>query len=703
MARIKYYNSESGQWEYADQLLLNYMGDPTDEQVAEAVDTWLVEHPEATTTVEDGSITPEKTSFITSPTEEAEDIVLQCIVDFDWGVQPSEPMYVENVDFLYVVNSNSGVDCFLGDYTDSVWTETGKPTVVSLNKGQYNAENHVVYVMNGYTGYIKFNRAPYMIHIYKNAVPPVVYPSMIDPGLYIQGMNAHYLLKPKRQETTDGRLNTFVFYIAESTEEVVRCYSRKGNSNTQVSIYGENFTLVETIKGGNVNDISVSGGLYYAYWPATPSGFTNEDMDYIFIGKEEHYHYWVLNDYKYGWFYTLPDTQVEQVINSDQMETHLEEIKRSYSLEPRFTFIGELWGKNLGKYQAWGFNDLKWDVNKKRMIMLMHDANGHGDGNCTQCYLKEINPYTFEYTDLPRIQVNGANIASYGFEILDNGNYITLASYDGGMRILTSVDGGQTYTAGDIIQSLTDIGMYAGTYHPFALMKLSNGRLFISCDTAKNELLYSDDSGATWQIATIPMGDITYTMTEADLTELDNEGTVIMLARSSRAVDKNGTDLAEAIFSISYDYGTTWETAQLSEIRSNCSDATALVHDGIVEVFACNKYCPVGGALNRIQALVDATGYQGDIRRYYATIEEAKQNIWHYAGIMGFANTTNPGYDMGSPCCCMTPNGDIWVGFYDVADDTTSASTLYKWFVAHKNGAYNFAKGIQELAMRLNA
>lgn len=37
---------------------------PTDAQVSSAIDTWLTEHPEATTTVQDGAVTPAKTSFL---------------------------------------------------------------------------------------------------------------------------------------------------------------------------------------------------------------------------------------------------------------------------------------------------------------------------------------------------------------------------------------------------------------------------------------------------------------------------------------------------------------------------------------------------------------------------------------------------------------------------------------------------------------
>ena len=37
---------------------------PTDAQVSSAVNTWLTEHPEATTTVQDGAVTPPKTSFL---------------------------------------------------------------------------------------------------------------------------------------------------------------------------------------------------------------------------------------------------------------------------------------------------------------------------------------------------------------------------------------------------------------------------------------------------------------------------------------------------------------------------------------------------------------------------------------------------------------------------------------------------------------
>ena len=37
---------------------------PTDAQVSSAVNTWLTEHPEATTTIQDGAVTPSKTSFL---------------------------------------------------------------------------------------------------------------------------------------------------------------------------------------------------------------------------------------------------------------------------------------------------------------------------------------------------------------------------------------------------------------------------------------------------------------------------------------------------------------------------------------------------------------------------------------------------------------------------------------------------------------
>lgn len=46
----------------ADKLigLIKAMGSPSDEQVAGAVGDWLDDHPEATTTVEDGAISYQK-------------------------------------------------------------------------------------------------------------------------------------------------------------------------------------------------------------------------------------------------------------------------------------------------------------------------------------------------------------------------------------------------------------------------------------------------------------------------------------------------------------------------------------------------------------------------------------------------------------------------------------------------------------------
>lgn len=693
-------------------------GTATDEQVETYINAWLDEHPEATTTVEnesletakykDASVTPEKTSFFTGGAEQPEDLIGGFSLAQDWGTYPSKPMYVEDVNFLCVQAEgidNNYLACSLVTVAeDGTVTKDGSATKINLydNCCQSPTGHIAVFVLGGYTGSVKFNYGNGVAHIYKNSLPPLEKPTMLDDDLYKQGLDALYIEKPLWY--LNGKYSGYVgypklVYKAENTEEKVKCYHAKtsDSSSAFVSIYDENWNLVETITGTQVYNLTVSGGIYYIYNPTDNGTATEEEKN--FLGNEEKYNLWVQHGKQYGWVYLLTDKQITQVIENQALEDFV--VQHREALTPRFTYVGELWDTNLAKYQAWSFNDLKWDYAKERMIMLIHDANSHGDGNATQCYLKEINPVTFENMNLPRIQVNGANIASYGFEILNDGTYITLASYNGGMRILKSSDSGQTWTSGDIIQEFTDNGMYSGTYHPFAMQKLSNGRLFVVCDSSQNEMFYSDDNGTTWLTATIPMGDITYAMAEPDLTELDDTGTVMMLARSSRAVDKNGTDLAEAIFSISYDYGATWETAQLSEIRCNCSDATALVHDGIVEVFASNKYCPVGGATYRITALVKATGFEGDFRRYYATVEEAKQNIWHYAGIMGFAQTTNPGYDMGSPCCCITPNGDIWAGFYDQADDGTSGKMLYRWFVAYKNGSYNFARGIQELAGKI--
>lgn len=45
---------------------LQNVGAPTNEQVTAAVETWLDANPDATTTVQDGAVTPEKTSFLTA-------------------------------------------------------------------------------------------------------------------------------------------------------------------------------------------------------------------------------------------------------------------------------------------------------------------------------------------------------------------------------------------------------------------------------------------------------------------------------------------------------------------------------------------------------------------------------------------------------------------------------------------------------------
>lgn len=57
-----------------DGKLYTAPGTVTDAQVSTAVSSWLTEHPEATTTVADGSVTPKKTSFFEQETESIYDV-----------------------------------------------------------------------------------------------------------------------------------------------------------------------------------------------------------------------------------------------------------------------------------------------------------------------------------------------------------------------------------------------------------------------------------------------------------------------------------------------------------------------------------------------------------------------------------------------------------------------------------------------------
>lgn len=145
------------------------VGSPSDEQVASAVSAWLDEHPEATTSVADGSITPKKLSFYDDGlqyvdvgalalTEQITQTAAQGIGIYYAGYL-SEPIPVNGADHCYLKTPGRTSSIAVSQYVtvcpvfydvDGNWLTSGNVEGVYQDFGKYNGNYKYFSTFDGF-------------------------------------------------------------------------------------------------------------------------------------------------------------------------------------------------------------------------------------------------------------------------------------------------------------------------------------------------------------------------------------------------------------------------------------------------------------------------------------------------------------------------------------------------------------------------
>lgn len=350
----------------------------------------------------------------------------------------------------------------------------------------------------------------------------------------------------------------------------------------------------------------------------------------------------------------------------------------AYKLEP----IGELFSPPE-RYNAWCPSNLRFDSTRNVFACLINGANQHVFSTMTQ-YFCTINPDTLISSKPKAISVSDTNgnpvtfdvTSANNFIILINGTYMYFMRKNGVYHRVTSVDGGMKWIDQGQITATPSIG---SNYNIWGITKLSNGRLICGFGAAletRAKIMYSDNDGINWTIITIgksfPLGT---TSAEPCIIEVA-PNKLISLARKSTSGMSYGTvggPLDPALIAFSTDNGENWTDYidSNSILKMNASNATAVVHDGIVEVLSAS----------RLYTTIDNenTGQTGVIHHYTATIENALNDNFTLKETILYAKAENS-VDFHSPCISIDDKNRALLMYMDASKIQSTVN-------------YNFARG----------
>lgn len=355
--------------------------------------------------------------------------------------------------------------------------------------------------------------------------------------------------------------------------------------------------------------------------------------------------------------------------------------------------VGELFDRPGDfNYVTWCSGALRYDKNINKYVNLMWARSGHtgSDGDDT-VYRALINADTLEVEELvPIIMLDSDGETDITpkcqegatFYILSDGTYIYGSYLDNtttwtGYRF-TSTDYGKTWIKTE--------GSVCGAQ--YKMTELSSGRILASSTTKWSPIMYSDDKGCTYKKANIAGGHGgaygTY-VAEWEFVELE-PGYVMAIGRKNAggAGSEFTGDSDHALITYSTDYGLNWSVIQESTTidNMNASNATCIVHDGIIEVFTCSRWYHSRNYMNNDHI---QTGKDGAMLHYVATIEDAKKDNFTNLGVVLYANgSNNSAQDFHAPCLAHnTKTNDILIVYMD----------RIKTIPYVENNNYHFVKG----------
>lgn len=367
---------------------------------------------------------------------------------------------------------------------------------------------------------------------------------------------------------------------------------------------------------------------------------------------------------------TVQPGTIDEEKLTDELKKKMQNTFRMATTHP----IGRLFDTDYD-YNSWVHNNVKYDSANDKIVVLWSASSGHTETD-RHIMMAKVNPRTFEAEEIKVVYDNdgvGANVATYGFEILDDGTYITFISvydssleYYGKVVACKSSDYGKTWTFTEVTaNNLTS----NASYEFFGLTKLSTGRLLMIEYNTKT-FMYSDDNGKTWECTITAQR-----LHEPCFIEHSDGSTIVCYGRKTMYGTSNGAyngtkQIEPALWWISTDSGTTWtakgDSSTITEMTS--SNCCVSVNDGYIDLYVCSRM-PHGDAF-------------GVIYHYYASEDDAINDNWGTPKVVLYPSCAT-GQDFSYIGCCLDSDKNTHIFYYD--SDGVEGETGIYYMVASKN------------------
>lgn len=328
--------------------------------------------------------------------------------------------------------------------------------------------------------------------------------------------------------------------------------------------------------------------------------------------------------------------------------------------------VGTLFDRPDGwNYVTWCSNALQYDPKINKFVNLAWARGGHTDESNADSqdtiYRVLIDADTLLVDDIsPIVMLDSDGVTDITSELMEGASFMILK--DGTYVYQSYLDDTSTYAA--YRYTSTDYGKTwakdanaSSIKFPYKARELSNGRILFSTTEKGGGIWISDDGLRSAKRATVAGGHgLAYGsyVSEWEFVELE-ENHIMAIGRKNQGgagADFSG-DSDHALITYSTDNGTTWSQIVESQTidNMNASNATSIVHDGLVEIFTTSRWYHNHNNSGNTNSDYDATGKDGAMFHYVATIEDAKNDNFTNLGVVLYANGTNDSaQDFHAPC-----------------------------------------------------
>lgn len=508
--------------------------------ISKEIDSWLNAHPEATTTVTDGSVTRAKLADDVAVPIFGDDAVLPCVI-----TEELADYYVSG-DYVFACPNDNLVD------SATIKNDCYDKNTLSVVKD--------------------WNGAQLCIPITDDMLNKVLY--TYRKAFYVSSIDSYTTIEIAETSSSNGlfatKIKSYVWGDAIDLSEVT---------------FTEGLNRFIKVSSGNHTSAGSIIAMYIGYTdPAEVFAEKYVGNASAFIGRKVYaaegtrvYLSGVEDAIKTG----MPSFTSSLLVNADGQ---LEKMETPY----RFTLQHKAY-LNHGEhsYFCWNHNKLRYDKTIHRFVYICKNKNTHAGGG-GNVYMYKIDPCDPLSATPEKIYVGDAQITwLQGFVILEDGTWLlpdcSMSGYDAPQTVV-SRDHGATFEILCEFVAPIDGGYFHSASYGF------NGRIFAAYDdgTTKvnsnvSNIAYSDDGGLTWtniQLATNGK----YDFVEQLILPITDTRLALIGRKNNYASTEN-----YAVGGYSDDNGLTW-TLFTTNLKMHCNDCAGFVHNGLIELFCLERY-----------------------------------------------------------------------------------------------------------------